>query len=346
MPTTLVVKTPAKNAETVRRITAGAGALRGEFVPKRERGYVFFPVTKKIELSVPHSFVRAKLEARVKPKDFGKSLAGFLSGKELAAAVKGFDVVGSIAVIQVPPALAGKAKRIARALLAAHSRVKTVLQKTGGREGAFRVQRVRWLAGAKSFVALHRENECVFRVDLREAYYSPRLSNERARVASLVKSNENVLVPFAGVGPFAILIAKKQPSAEVVAIELNPAGAKLLAENVVLNRVSERVRAVKGDALKLLASLEFRGWADRIVMPLPHSAKSFLPAALKALKKGGAVHYYRIVRKAGAKETIEKEARAACAAAKPKRKFKVLGFRRVVLFSPSKAEYVLDFKVF
>ena len=349
MQSTLVVKTAAKNAELVRRAIADAGVLRGDLVPLREADFVLFPVTRKIALpaGVKHScsFERSsKLEARTRPGDFKELLAAFLTNAELAAAIKSFDVVGVIAVIQVPAKLNGKAKRIARALLASHPRVKTVLQKTGGRTGAFRVQRVRWLAGAKTFATLHRENNCLFKVNLKTAYYSPRLSTERERIAGLVKPNEKVLVPFAGVGPFAIPIARLQPSAEVVGIELNPAAARLFKENVALNKMDGRVRAVRGDALKAMASPEFRAWADRIVMPLPHSARSFLPAALKALKRGGTIHFYRIVDKTLGEKELEREAREACAAAEPKRKFRRIASRHVINYSPRLAEFVLDFK--
>ena len=342
MPSTLVVKTASRDAERVRRAIADAGVLCGEFVPLRTPEFVFFPVTKKIKLGVAHSFERKRLEARTRPGEFKELLAAFLTKTELAAAITSFDVVGVIAVIQVPAKLNKNAKRIARALLASHPRVKTVLQKTGSRTGEFRVQRVLWLAGAKTFATLHRENNCLFKVNLKTAYYSPRLSTERERIAGLVKSNEKVLVPFAGVGPFAIPIARLQPSAEVVGIELNPAAAKLLKENVVLNKVGGRVRGVQGDALKVMASREFRGWADRIVMPLPHSAKSFLPSALKALRSGGVIHFYRIVERTAGERELEREAREACAAAG--RKFKFVGWRHVINYSPRLAEYVLDFK--
>ncbi len=351
MQSTLVVKTAVRDAERVRRALADARVLRSDLVPLRSKEFVFFPVTKKIVFprsaarGVAHSFERKRLEARTRPGGFKEILAAFLSKRELALAVKSFDVVGVIAVIQVPAKLNRKAKRIARALLASHPRVKTVLQKTGGRKGEFRVQRVRWLAGAKTFATLHRENNCLFKVNLADAYYSPRLSTERERIAALVKPKERVLVPFAGVGPFAVPIAKTS-GVEVVAVELNPAAAKLLKENVSLNKTVGRVRAVKGDALKLMASKEFVGWADRIVMPLPHSAKSFLPAALHALKHGGVIHFYRIVDKELGAAELEREAREACAAAKPKRGFKRVASRHVINYSPRLAEFVLDFKAF
>ncbi|MEM0475192.1 MAG: class I SAM-dependent methyltransferase family protein [Candidatus Norongarragalinales archaeon] len=344
MRSTLAVKIACRDAERARRELVAAKALCGDLVPERSKKFVFFPVTKKICLNVPHSFERKRFKTRNRIRGFKELLAEFLSARELAAVIKSFDVVGEIAVIQVPQRLASKAKRIAQALLASNNRIKTVLQKTSGRQGDFRLQRVRWLAGARRFTTIHKENNCLLRVDLRRTYYSPRLSTERARVASLVKQNERVLVPFAGVGPFVLPIARQGKAAEVVAIELNPAAARLLKENVCLNRASDRVRVIQGDAARVMASREFRGWADRIVMPLPHTARSFLPSALKALKRGGTIHFYRIVLKTQGATELEREAREACAQAG--KKFKKLGSRRVIVFSPSRAEFVLDFKVF
>jgi tRNA G37 N-methylase Trm5 len=56
------------------------------------------------------------------------------------------------------------------------------------------------------------------------------------------------MVMFAGVGPYAIQIAKKQPKVkEVIAIEINPVAVKYAKENVVLNKVQDKVKVIEGD---------------------------------------------------------------------------------------------------
>ena len=101
------------------------------------------------------------------------------------------------------------------------------------------------------------------------------MGTERARIAALVKQGENVLVPFAGVGPFAIVIAKRVPSAEVIGIELNPDAAEYFRRNILRNGCLN-VSVLQGDVAKLLPD-KCEEWADRIAMPLPKDT-SCLPA--------------------------------------------------------------------
>ena len=45
-------------------------------------------------------------------------------------------------------------------------------------------------------------------------------------------------MPFAGVGPFAIEIAKSHPRASVLAIELNPSAYGYMLKNIRLNKAA------------------------------------------------------------------------------------------------------------
>ena len=108
------------------------------------------------------------------------------------------------------------------------------------------------------------------------------------RIADKIKDGDKVVDMFAGVGPFSILIAKKFPSVEVIAIEKNPDAVRYLKENVKLNRV-KNVKIIDGDARD--AVKEISG-ADHVIMNLPHSAIEFLEAAFGILKNGGIIHFY------------------------------------------------------
>ena len=50
-----------------------------------------------------------------------------------------------------------------------------------------------------------------------------------------------------------------------------------------------QANVIEGDARKVLPAL---GEFDRIIMPLPKQAETFLDVTLPALKKGGIIHYY------------------------------------------------------
>jgi tRNA (guanine37-N1)-methyltransferase len=204
----------------------------------------------------------------------------------------GIDVVGDIAIVRLAGFSATEKRKLGKALLGELSNVKVVVEQEGGIEGEYRLRKLRHLAGEKRTLTLHRENGCVFRVDVAKCYFSPRLSTERLRVARLVKPKERVLNMFAGVGPYSIPIAKLA-GARVTSCELNGYAAGLHIENNRLNKVQWFVDVITGDAADLPGALKTR--FDRVLMPLPSEANRFLPAALELAKKGATIHYYRHV---------------------------------------------------
>ncbi len=170
--------------------------------------------------------------------------------------------------------------------------MRCVFEQKGGIEGEHRLRSLRHLAGDKRTLTIHRENGCVFKVDVARCYFSPRLSTERLRIARQAKSGEQVLNMFAGVGPFSIPIAKIA-GARVASCEINQYACGLHEENDRLNKVEDSVRVIRGDAKELPKKLEMK--FDRVVMPHPSQADRFLPTALAMVKKGGTIYYYRHV---------------------------------------------------
>ena len=140
-----------------------------------------------------------------------------------------------------------------------------------------------------------------------------------------MKPGERVLVPFAGVGPFAIRIGKAMESAEVEGVELNPDACKFFRANVARNNC-RNVRVLEGDVAALLPG-KYAGWADRLAMPLPKDAKKFLVNAIPCLRKGGMLHYYSFGSMEAPFEEAENDVMEA--AALLGRKARVV-FRRVV----------------
>lgn len=201
-------------------------------------------------------------------------------------------MIGDIAILGPK----GEGRRVTRALakelLKQLPNVKCVFEQEGGIEGEFRLRRLRHLAGENRTLTLHRESGCVFRVDVRSCYFSPRLSTERLRLARQVGPSERVLNMFAGVGPFSIVIAKKA-GAKVVSCELNDYACQLHAENDRLNKVESLVEVINLDASHLRERVD--GTFDRVLMPHPSASNRFLPVALAMTAKGGVIHYYRHV---------------------------------------------------
>jgi tRNA (guanine37-N1)-methyltransferase len=239
-------------------------------------------------------------------KKQAKTLVEFLENKLpshlLASLPRSMDIVGDIAIIEIPPDLHTHKKLIGEAVLTVHKNVKTVLAKAGVVSGTYRVREFSLIAGEPKTETVHKEYNCKYNVDLAKAYFSPRLSYEHKRVASLVQEGETVIDMFAGIGPFSILIAKTHQNVKTYAVDANPSAAGFLKKNIRLNRVEGKVNSILGDA-KEVVEAKFRGVADRVVMNLPEKAIEFVDAACKALKPaGGIVHFYCFV---SASNTLE-----------------------------------------
>jgi tRNA (guanine37-N1)-methyltransferase len=270
-----------------------------------------------------------------------EELAVKLTKKQMVFLRTGFDVIGNVAIIEIPEELKAKKLVIAKALAKTQPHVKTVARKLSEREGAFRLRKLEILVG-KSTETEHKECGCVYRLDVAKAYFSPREATERQRIAGQVKPRETVMVFFAGVGPYAIIIAKKQKPAKVYAIEMNPDAVRYMRENVRINGVQEKVEPVLGDVKK--ASRPFYGKCDRVVMPLPKEGYRFLPEAFACLKKkGGIVHFYYYAHEENLFHEAEGLVRKA--ARKAGRAVKVVERRKVLPYGPRVFKVCLDVKV-
>jgi tRNA (guanine37-N1)-methyltransferase len=337
----LCAKVKQEEAENARVRLVQAGTLDNLHVPARGRGYVYFPLVKGFACAFPT--VQKKLVKRSeRPKTLRDALAGKLTAREMDELVTSFDLMGDIAVVEVPDGLRAKERLIARAVMAAHHNVRVVAKKLGGTAGEFRIRPVEVIVGEKRTHTVYREGGCEFGLDLNKAYFSPRLGTERGRLCALVKPGEKVLVPFAGVGPFAIRIGKAVPSAEAVGIELNPEACRFFSANIARNRCAN-VRAVEGDVAALLPG-RYKGWADRLAMPLPKDARQFLANAIPCLKKGGMLHYYSFGSTGAPYAGAEKDVLEA--AARCGRRARVV-FRRVVRpYSKDVEQVVVDARIY
>jgi len=250
-----------------------------------------------------------------------------------------FDIIGHIAIVEIPERLKRKKKLIAKVIMDLNKHIKTVLEKASERKGIYRIRKYRFIAGERKFETIHKEYGCLFKLDPTKVYFSPRELTERQRIASQVKENETVMVMFAGVAPYAIQIAKKQPKVkEVIAIEINPVAAKYARENVVLNKVDDKVKIIEGDVREKCK--EFYGKCDRIVMPLPKGAEDFLDIAAKCLKRKGYIHFYNWGNEPNIFENAEKIIKDELS--KMNVKYKIINKRKVLPYAPRKWKVCID----
>ncbi len=169
------------------------------------------------------------------------------------------------------------------------SRIKTVAYKSRKYSGRLRTPKITILAGEKTKETIHKESNCLFKLNIEKCYFSVRSSNERLRIAKQVKNNESILVMFSGIAPIPIILEKHSKPKEIYAIELSRECNKYAKENLILNK-SKKIKLFQGDVKKILPKIKKK--FDRIIMPHPSDSFSYLNLALKYLDKKGMINFY------------------------------------------------------
>ena len=219
-----------------------------------------------------------------------KTLEDVLSEKESEELFSAFDQVGDIIIVRIPDSLLSKKKIIGKTLLEQVKTVKSVFYQASSVEGDFRTRDLEILAGENKTETEYKEFGCRFIVDVEKAFFSPRLSTERDRIADLVQEGETVINMFGGVGMFSIIAAKRK-KCTVYNIDINPIAAKLCEKNIELNKLAGKVISIHGDASKIVEE-ELKDKGDRVLMLLPERSDEFLDSAIFAAKNNGIIHYY------------------------------------------------------
>lgn len=214
-------------------------------------------------------------------------LKGVVPDDALALFSGHFDVVGDIAIVALPPGLEEYKTVIAETILEARKNVYTVLNKVQKVRSDARTAEYEILIGDTT-VTRYREFGCRYRFDVAKVFFNVHMAYERMRVANQAEPGEQVLVPFCGVGPFAIPAAAR--GARVIAIEKNPDACTWLRENIALNHVRDAVTVIQGDArdVALLSGKRF----DRIVIPAPYGMDSILDVLAPYAGREGMLHFY------------------------------------------------------
>jgi len=264
---------------------------------------------------------------------------------------RSYDLFGNIALVKFPRGTKiSDKKKFSKKIMDANKSIKTVLEKSGKFKGRLRKMQTKFIAGEKTKEALYKENDCVFRFNVDKTYFSSRLSNERKEIAGLIKKNDKVLVMFAGVAPYSIILARKS-GAEVYSNELNREANKYGRLNAQLNKVKDKIVFLDGDIKKIVKKCQEGRLSegnrrcprfDVIVMPRPRLKDSFLKEAFALSKKGTRIFYYdfcEISKTNSITEKIKSEA------AKSRKKIKILKVKNAGEIAPYKVRVRVDFKL-
>jgi len=287
--------------ETARTALAAAGALDDDHEIAVEDDRIYIPVTD----------ADAAADA-VGALDYDTEITTYdlpvRQDIQTPADILGFDPsverIGDIVIIDEDDP--DRATAIAEAVIDADLPARSVLNRASKIKGKLRVRDWEVVAVDNSATAedpnaaadsklsptetVHREYGHAFCLDLAAVYFSPRLATERHRVVEQIKPDEQVFDMFAGVGPFAIPAASR--GASVVAVDLNETAVEYCRENTRRNGVADAVTTVAGDVRGVAD--DYGGWADRLLMNLPHSADAFVATAVELAGEECLLHYYDI----------------------------------------------------
>jgi len=288
------VRVPREDGEATRRALAEADLVDAEREITGEDGWLYLPVSDPAAVPEGYEVVDHAVPTR-DTQDAPADLLGFEPS---------YERLGDVVILDEDDP--GRARAVAEAVVASDLPVETVLNKASKVKGQERVRDWAVLVGEDT-ETVHREYGCEYALDLAAVYFSPRLATERYRVAEQVQSGEHAFDMFAGVGPFVVPFAKR--GATCVGVDVNGRAVEYLRENAERNGVADRVTAIEGDVRNVVsgtsdersesdgvreAAPDYEGWADRVVMNLPHSADAFLDAAVTVAGEDCTLHYYDI----------------------------------------------------
>ena len=260
--------------------------------------------------------------------------SGKFSEHELRYLPRSFDILGEIALVQIPRELESKKKIIGEKLLELSKNIKTVYGK-GKVYGRLRKQKIEFLSGKKNEETIYKESNCLMKLNVRTCFFSPRLATDRADIAQKVKKKESVLVMFSGVAPYGLVIARNAKCKKVVCIELNRECTKYAKENINLHTL-HNCEAVQGDVKKVCLEMKKKKIAfDRIIMARPQLKETFLKEAFLVSKKGTIIHFYDFV-KLDEMEKKVSEKRVLQAAKQARNKVNSSGIKILIEHAPYK----------
>lgn len=211
--------------------------------------------------------------------------------------VSATQIVGHITHINLRDHLLPYKQVIGEIILNSNPRTQLVVMKSNSIENKFRNLDLEIIAGdpKAGFEVLVKENGCSFKLDYSKVYWNPRLSTEHERIEKMVERGDVVFDIFAGIGPFAIPIAKKGQVSkknpigiEIFANDLNPDSVRYLKENLQLNKISNDkfhlFNLDGGDFIKQQFPSVLKEYFDQakgykslhIIMNLPALAVTFL----------------------------------------------------------------------
>ena len=299
-----------------------------DFKIEKEDDFILFPIIpdnikylKPELINIQYQIVEMNGNPRLETtkKNMASYLKNVLPKKILNLIPKSYDIIGNVAIIEFDrldkldePELLHYKKKIAQALLNINNSVNTVYEKKSEVSGTYRLRDLKLILGIDHSETFHKENKTIYKLDVKKVFFSPRLVYERERISNgPFNPNEIIVDMFAGVGPFSIQIAKRNP-VRIFAFDVNPIAFRYLEENVKINKVKDKISIYNIDVKELIKpknqiGIKIHNQIDRIIMNLPEMNFNFLDVACFLMKNsGGILHFYSFSDKQNAFKTTKK----------------------------------------
>ncbi len=326
------VRVPKEEAEMIRKRLLNLGVFDSSRKIVQNGEFIELPVTNTTEYDV---IEQDRPIMRNSDITLIQLLDDVLSRDELEQLPQGWQIIGDIIIVNISTQLQKRKHDIGGALLELHPRCKTALMMKGVK-GRYREPNVETIAGDDT-ETIHKENGCLFKLDVSKIMLSPGNLEERRRMSKLGKGT--IVDMFAGIGYFSIPMAVHSNPKRVIAIEINPLAYNYLCENIKLNDVEDIVQPIHGDCFSVTPV----GLADRVIMG-SFEACGYLEKGFNALKSSGILHYHETTPEKLIFDRPIK--RILVSATKLDRSVKILGLNKIKKYSPGVWHVVVDAQVF
>lgn len=290
----IAIKVNIKQTEKVKKILKKNNILREDLKFIKEKNFIYLPI--KIFQNEKISYPTVKKDF----KEHKKIITNYKQKVDIPNKLKinlptSYDIIGSIILIKLKKDLLIYKKVIGKALLSTKKNIETVCL-THPIHGEYRKRKVEIIAGIKQTKTTYNEYGLKFIVDVKKAYFSPRLANERKRISKLVNPGETILDMFTGIAPFSIIIGRYSEPKIIYAIDKNKDAIKLAKLNVKLNNLLDKIEVICEDAKNIKNLFNKNGTkADRIIMNLPFSGYLYFKNTLEIAANNCIIHYYDIL---------------------------------------------------
>ena len=208
---------------------------------------------------------------------------------------KKWKKIGDIIIIDFKDIDKDKKKGIAK-IYAEELRVKTVIQKSSVSGELRKPTNANLLYGNETITEIS-EYGVKYKLDLAEIMWSPGNTGWRSALAGPEKVSDfysfnkpKVIIDyFAGIGYFAIQMAKGYPKSKIIAVDKNPKSIKYLAMNCIENGI-ENIEIINDDCRNITSK------ADVIHLGYIGNTIDFLDHTYNCLKENGIVIFHEAYR--------------------------------------------------